>query len=289
MRVRVRLALPVLAAGALLLAACSSGGSGGSGGGGGGSSSKATTTTRPVAWSMARGASHELPGTYRQGVARSGDGWIFVTNDAIYRTDGAFRQTQAHDHAIPDSLKAQGYNHLGDPDIHDGTIWIPLERDDKTVAEQRTARYDEKTLAFVDSFVVAQHHNSFVAVDDDGVVYSTDFFDDDAIVRYTVDDDGEVKQMAPLRMSKKLEHMQGGDIADGAIWLSTDDDTNGAYRVDLKTGAVTSLGSMGRIAGEGEGIDATDLPTGLLHALIADAAIVPMWLQDLRVAQLQGG
>src|SRR4051812_34193817 len=85
-----------LAAVALLLAACSSGGSGGSGGGG--SSSKATTTTRPVAWSMHRGASHELPGTYRQGVAHSGDGWIFVTNDAIYRTDAAFRQTQLHDH-----------------------------------------------------------------------------------------------------------------------------------------------------------------------------------------------
>ena len=84
-------------------------------------------------------------------------------------------------------------------------------------------------------------------------------------------------------MSQEIDRIQGGDIADGALWLSTDDDHNGVYRVDLRTGRVTDLGSAGHTDGEGEGIDATALPGGLLHVLVADEAIVPMWLEDLQV------
>ena len=77
--------------------------------------------------------------------------------------------------------------------------------------------------------------------------------------------------------------MQGGDLARGHLWLSTDDATNGVYRVDLTTGAVVPLGTAGQIDGEGEGIDATDLSTGQLHVLVADPAVVPMWVFHLLV------
>ena len=39
------------------------------------------------------------------------------------------------------------------------------------------------------------------------------------------------------------------------------------YRVDIKTGRVDALGSMGHATAEGEGIDATPLSSGLLHTL----------------------
>ncbi len=84
-------------------------------------------------------------------------------------------------------------------------------------------------------------------------------------------------------MSVKVNRVQGGDVVDGAVWLSTDDATDGVYRVDLRTGRVVSLGSIGRVDGEGEGIDATPLPRGDLHVLTADVAIVPMRLIDLRL------
>lgn len=74
------------------------------------------------------------------------------------------------------------------------------------------------------------------------------------------------------------------DLADGAIWLATDDDQSGVHRVDLETGEVQDLGSMGRRDGEGEGIDATDLSSGLLHTLVTDEAAVPVYLVHLAVA-----
>lgn len=60
--------------------------------------------------------------------------------------------------------------------------------------------------------------------------------------------------------------------------------TNGLYRVDLKTGQVDDLGSVGHLGGEGEGIDATKLPSGRIHTLTVDAAGAPVWLGHFAVA-----
>ena len=277
-------------AGVLALASlvgCSGSSDGGTASDGADRSARSTTTmSAPPRWTAKVDGEDDVDGNFRQGLARSGDGWIFVTNNAIYRTDADFAETASHKEAIPPELAAQGYDHLGDPDVADGMIWIPVERDDKTSGEQVTARYDEDTLAFVDSFPVAQHHNAFVAVDDDGTVYSTDQFDDDAVVRYRVTD-GKAVPAKPLQLSRTVERIQGGDVADGALWLSTDDDHNGVYRVDLETGEVTDLGTAGHVEGEGEGIDAgpaegagTDVQVAL-HALVADQAIVPLWVVAL--------
>ena len=76
--------------------------------------------------------------------------------------------------------------------------------------------------------------------------------------------------------------MQGADIRDGAVWLSTDDATDGVYRVDLASGKVSPLGSIGHVDGEGEGIDASPLPQGDLHVLSLDVKVVPVRLIELR-------
>ena len=246
-------------------------------------SSTTSTTAQALEYRVEPEGEAEADGNYRQGIAQSGDGWIFTTNNAIYRTDGAYQQTAAHLDAIPPDLAAQGYDHLGDPDVADGMIWVPVERDDKDSGQQVTARYDEETLAFVDAVEVAQHHNAWVAVDDDGTAYSADEFSDDAILRYRIED-GKAVADEPLAMSQPVERIQGGDVAEGALWLSTDDDHNGVYRVDLETGEVQDLGSAGHVAGEGEGIDATLSEGALLHVLVADEAIVPMWVVDLIVS-----
>ena len=41
---------------------------------------------------------------------------------------------------------------------------------------------------------------------------------------------------------------------------------------------------MGHSGGEGEGIDATQLPSGLLHAMIVDPKYDPVWFEHIRVA-----
>lgn len=245
------------------------------------STTEATTTTAVPAFGVA--TETEVDGNFRQGLAASGDGWIFVTNKTIYRTDGSFVQTEDLQDAIPPDLASQGYDHLGDPDVVDGVIWVPVERPDKDEARQATARYDVETLEVIDWFEVEQHHNAFVTVDADGVVYSADEFGDDAIVRYRVVD-GEVEQLDPLPLSRFVDRIQGGDVAGGALWLSTDDERNGVYRVDLETGEVTEVGSAPPVDGEGEGIDAADGDPATLHVLVADEAIVPMWVVEMAPA-----
>jgi hypothetical protein len=277
-----RLLAPVVVALAIIGAACTDGGD-----------SDATATSSSRASSTTTGAPPDLmaevvqetivaPG-YRQGVARLEDGWIFSLNNALFRTDDAIIETAKVDPAIPPDLASRGFDHIGDIDVVDDVIYAPLEQPDYDRGTQVMARYDAETLAFRDSVDVQQQHNSFVTVDaKTGIAYSMDEFGGQALLRY--DTRREWKRLAPLAMSANVDRVQGGDVFDGAVWLSTDDETDGVYRVDLRTGEVVSLGSIGRTDGEGEGIDATPLPRGDLHVLTADVAIVPVRLIDLRVA-----
>lgn len=152
---------------------------------------------------------------------------------------------------------------------------------------QRVTAIVTVTLAVVLADLAAQAYDHVGDIDmavDGEVVYSMDEFDEeDTVARYRWTGE-RLEPDEPLRMSRSLTRIQGGDVADGALWLSTDDDENGMFRVDLASGEVTDLGSAGRPDGEGEGIDADDDPTDtLLHVLVADAAIVPMWVTGFTV------
>jgi hypothetical protein len=241
-----------------------------------------TTTTLPPVYTATVAAETIVDAAYRQGLARVDDGWIFSLNDGLFRTDDALVQTIVATPAITPELAARGFNHVGDVDVVDNDLYAPLEQPDYTVGTQIMALYDATTLTFRSSVDVAQHHNSFVTVDPESyIAYSMDMFGGQALLRYDTRDEWRV--LPPLVMSMGVDRVQGGDVVDGAVWLSTDDATDGVYRVDLATGAVQALGSIGRIDGEGEGIDATPLPSGELHVLTVDAAIVPVRLIDLNV------
>jgi hypothetical protein len=69
------------------------------------------------------------------------------------------------------------------------------------------------------------------------------------------------------------------------VWLSTSDDHNGLYRVSLRTGRVDAIGSMGHPGGEGEGIDASALHSGLLHTVTVDPNLTVVWFDHFRVSK----
>jgi len=242
-----------------------------------------TTTTVPAIWTGRITNEVEVGGLYRQGLAKVPGGWVFSFNDGLYRTDEQYLQSVVMQPAIPDAWKAKGYDHLGDIDVVDGVLYAPLEQPDYEQGHQAVLLYDAETLAYRSGFEVVQHHNSFVTVDaGSGIAYSMDRFGGDALLRYDTADSW--KPLDPVPMSQFVDKVQGGDVADGVIWLSTDDVVKGVYRVDLATGAVQQVGSLGHLDGEGEGIDATLLPSGLLHALSIDAKVVPVRLIDLQVS-----
>ena len=238
-----------------------------------------TTTAPPVATMTKRSAVSPI---YGQGVARVANGWVLSGTRWLAHTDESLHQTSINEHAIPPAWMARGYDHVGDIDIVGNVLYAPYEEPDYSLGHQATAMYDATTLRFESAVVLPQHQNSFVTVDPKTMIaYSMDGFGGAALLRYDVAQ--AWKRLPPLKLSQFVDRVQGGDIAQGAAWLSTDDARKELYRVDLATGHVDALASQGFLDGEGEGIDATPLPSGLLHALVVPKGLVPIWFQAFRV------
>ena len=136
----------------------------------------------------------------------------------------------------------------------------------------------------MDSVTLAQHENSFVTVDPKTMIaYSLDHFGGQALLRYDVRDDWA--PLDPIPMSLFVDKAQGADVLGGFVYLSTSNATNELYRVDLKTGEVVDLGSAGHLPGEGEGIDATKLKSGIFHSMVIDPKIAPVYLGHYTVSE----
>ena len=241
------------------------------------------TTTVPI--KLATPREIEVSLLYSQGVAWVPTGWVFSGTFTIARVDEKLRIQRIVNGPIPKEWAAKGYNHVGDIDVVGDVIYAPFEQPNYALGHQATARFDLATLAFIDAVTMPQHENSFVTVDPvTMMLYSMDRFDGNALLRYEMTSDHKWRPLTPLRMNQTVKRVQGGDIAMGAIWLSTDDNRKGIYRVDITTGATTFVGSMHHLGAknEGEGIDATQLPSGLLHTIMIAGTFAPVLLQHFQ-------
>ena len=227
----------------------------------------------------------EIPVLYNQGIARVRGGWILSgtlspipDTDIIVRTDEQFDVVVRNAAPIPSEWRARGYVHVGDIDVVGNVVYAPFEQPDYSQGRQVTARYDARTLKFLDAVELAQNENSFVAVDPKTrIAYSMDNFDGDALLRYDVA--RKWKPLRPLKLSMFLEHTQGASIADGAVWISTSDAQNDIYRVDMKTGDVNLVAQITDPPGEGEGLAVAQLPSGYLHATVLDPDMTKVWVE----------
>jgi len=225
----------------------------------------------------------KVDATFKQGIARIPGGWVLSGTQFLARVDEKLKVTKQFPAPIPKNLARMGYRHVGDIDVVGKYIYAPLEQPNFELGDQITARYDLKTLKFIDAVVVQQHENSFVTVDPKTMIaYSFDRFGGQALLRYDVRAD--FKPLDPLPMSAFVDKVQGADVSGGYAWLSTSYPTNELYRVDLDTGEVVDLGSAGHVPGEGEGIDATELRSGRIHALTVDPKLTPVWLGHFAVS-----
>jgi len=220
---------------------------------------------------------------YRQGVAHFGDGWIFSGTNGLWRVADDLHVEAANPSPIPDDLRARGYDHIGDVDVAGAYLYVPLEQPDQQRNEQVVARFDAKTLRFIDSVTLRQHEIAFVSIDaQSGTAYSMDRLGGDEVLRYDL---GGLRwrRLPSLHLRRPLENVHGADVDAGFMYLSTSDPRNTLYRVDLGSGAVIDLGSAGPPGEEGAGIDVTPLATGRIHTLTIGADKVSVHLDDYRV------
>jgi hypothetical protein len=228
----------------------------------------------------------KIPPRFNQGVTRTAGGWVFSGIDTLARVDDHLGVVAEQAPAIPPEWAARGYRHMGDVDVVGGVLYAPLEQPDFNAGRQATARYDPTTLHLLDAVELPQHENSFVAVDGSTMVaYSMDHFDGDSLLRYQVP---AWTPLPPLRMTTTLRHTQGASVARGAVWISTSDDGNNVYRVDVASGRVDRVGTLGK-AGEGEGIDATALSSGSLHAVRVITGTTDVLFEHLGVPPARQG
>lgn len=232
----------------------------------------------------------QVPIAFNQGIARVNGGWIVSgTNspipgtDVLARLDDQLRVVAINQPAIPTAWRAHGYDHIGDIDVVGNVIYAPFEEPDYTLGHQATARYDATTLRFIDAVVLPQHQNSFVAVDPATMIaYTQDEFGGTTLLRYDVAHSW--RPLAPLQLSVNLVNTQGASVADGAVWISTSDTHNDIYRADLASGHVDLVGQFGHPGGEGEGIDASSIPSGQLHGLVIDPTQTRVWFEHFRLS-----
>jgi hypothetical protein len=228
-------------------------------------------------------SSQTLAPAFDQGIARTPDGWIVSGTDVLARLDEHLQPVKQVDNAIPAAWAKRGYNHIGDIDVSGSTLYVPFEQPNYEDGHQVMARFNAGTLAFRDAKIVNQHENSFVTVDrTSGIAYSMDRFGGDSLLRY--DTRAAWRRLTPLFLDTTLEKVQGAAIGRNAVWLMTDDDHHGIYRVDIDSGAVVDVGSATPADGEGEGIDAATTSAGALHVTVTDANHAAVTLDHLAMS-----
>lgn len=243
-----------------------------------------------TAWTATPAGTVPVSMWYSQGIAKIEGGWVFSHAGGLFRTDDAFVEQLKHPLPLPAALTELNFIHIGDLDAWGDTIWAGLEQTDYSKNQQAVAWFDSKTLTVQGYQLLAQHQCSWLSVDPAAALaYTMDQFSDDAVLIYDAKTPGQWQLKTTLKLDRKVDKVQGGDVAQGALWLSTDDAEHGLYRVDLASGATVRLGSLGHLNGkalaipEGEGIDATLLNGALLHTLTGEPLKMTSWVDHFVV------
>lgn len=180
---------------------------------------------------------------FYQGLATDGRRWIFSYRYSLYATkvDDYEKVVYKNEHAIPPKLEAEGYDHIGDLDLYDGKVYAPLE--DRLYSKPLIALYSADTLEYVGSIgPLPQSHIPWCAVDPDTqTILTSEFSDVDEI--YVYDMNG--KLVKKIRLSSRIDRVQGGEIVGKLLYLTADDGGDTVYVVEVETGEVRELIRIG--------------------------------------------
>lgn len=181
---------------------------------------------------------------------------------------------------IPNEYKENyEFNHVGGISYYDGLIYAAVEnkKKDRTLV----ITYDCETL---DTVSVNEVENEYLtdgipwcAVDgDNGYVYCSPFHNVDKIVAFDID---TMEFSHYIELSETVKRIQGGEVYDGKIYLSSDngENTDTVYSVDVENGETQTVCERtvpGLAGNEAEGMTVFPMSDGsVMHILDYDKAV----------------
>lgn len=191
-----------------------------------------------------------------------------------------FEQVAVNTKAIPQKyIDAHDTDHIGGISYYDGKIYAAVENDAEDV--NLVITYDCENLQPVDSYVVRTDLLTdgipWCAVDaENGYLYCSPFGETDYIVACDLE---TMEFSHVIELSETVYRIQGGEVYDGILYLSNDDESNNdkILTVDLGTGEVDVLctRSLPSAAGnEAEGLTVYPMEDGtLIHVLDYDKTV----------------
>lgn len=225
--------------------------------------------TQGIAWNE---KAKEWVVSWRYGFAR-------LTPDfAIIQSTGkadptAGNSDQIVENGLAGPLADQGIDHVGDIDVHDGVIFAAVDSGAAEFFDGHVALFSASDLSYLGKLKILigppenrrQDVASWIAVDPvSGLAYGKEWQEGKTINVYDTKEDW--KFVRTLAIDAPLKNIQGGKTFQGALYLSSDNETHSIYRVSLADGHVEEVARLQGLDGahevEVEGIALRSLPDG---------------------------
>jgi len=127
-------------------------------------------------------------------------------------------------------LRDRGYDHIGGLDFHRGKVYASLEH--VGYKEPMLVSFNQELELESCSILPELRHFSWVAIDDDGFLYSSEFDPCSEIRIYSAYSHPEASLEGKIPLDQTLHKVQGGCFYEGRLYLSCDDEGKSIYAVD---------------------------------------------------------
>ena len=178
-----------------------------------------------------------------QGVTNDGEFYYFSGKKNLGKADmKTGKISRINTSPIPKELKSLGCNHIGGLSYYNGYIYAAVE-DGPDYLHPYIVLYDAKTLAYSGIYyeLPQELHTEGVpwcAIDtENGYLYTAEW--SNAVV-LNVFDLETMKLVSTLPLSEPVDRIQGAEIFDGILYLSSDEenDSKRIFSIDIKNGKV---------------------------------------------------
>ena len=178
---------------------------------------------------------------FNQGLTFGGNNWFFTETTTICKlNEDLSKIIKCNFDPIPEFLKEEEYFHLGDLDYYDNVLVIPVEKT-KYVKPAIIAIYDSNTLKLLNYSYTPQDHMPWIALDDDGYIYTSEYSPVTEIYVYHINQIGfgnHIKPVKVIKLKDSLRNIQGGVMVDDELLALTSDDRDHIYFINISTGEV---------------------------------------------------